>query len=133
MVHTQLQTSMCVYVFYVAEPIMVTNITTIIKDHTDNANVMLTCHVQYAYPTPNITWNIMTESSSNYNVIEENSTGNYILHNNGSLEVYHRFIYEESHVTVMCLASNEYGYAQSIFNVYEHAWFSRGTYVHYNR
>ena len=121
-------TYVCMYVFYVAKPIIVRNVTTIIKDHTDNTNVMLTCGVQYAYPTPNITWNIMTESCSDYNVIEENSTGNYILYNNGSLEVYHHFVYEESHVTVMCSAANKYGYAQSIFYFWEHEWFSRGMY-----
>ena len=108
---------------------MLYNTKTIIKGNNINRNslnIMLTCDVQYAYPIPNITWNIMTESSSDYNVIEENSTGNYILHNNGSLEVYHRFIYEEDHVTLKCLAANKFGFAQSVFHVWDREKFYQG-------
>ena len=99
---------------------MVINFTTIHKDQS-MGNVMLTCAVNYSYPTALLTWNIMTESSSGYDVIEENSTGNYVLLNNGSLEVYRRFIYEEDHVTVMCLATNKYGSAKSVFSIWDDA------------
>ena len=102
---------------------------TIIKER-HNINIMVTCAVKYSYPTAKITWNIMTESSNVYNVVKENSTGNYILHNNGSLEVYHRFIYEEDHVTVMCLATNEHGSATTLFHIWDHERFYQG--MHYN-
>ena len=91
-----------------------------------NVNIMLTCPVQYAYPIARVTWNIMTESSSIQRVIENNSTGNYILHNNGSLEIYHRFIYEEDHVTVTCTATNEYGSAQTVFHMWDPERFDQG-------
>ena len=110
---------------FVAKPIMVVNFTTIRKDQS-TGNVMLTCAVKYSYPTAVITWNVMTESSSVYDVVEENSTGNYVLLNNGSLEVYRRFIYEEDHVIVMCLASNKYGSAKSVFSIWDDEHFSEG-------
>ena len=116
-----------VFPLCVAKPIMFTNITTIRKDQS-TGNVMLTCGVKYSYPTAKITWNIMTESSITYDVIEENSTGNYILLHNGSLEVYRRFIYEEDHVTVKCLASNKYGSAETVFSIWDDEYFSQGQY-----
>ena len=119
---------MCVYYndfYFVAKPIMLHSQKSIIKDRS-NINVMLACDVKYAYPTAKITWNITTESSNIYRAIEENSTGNYILHNNGSLEIYHRFIYEEDHVMVMCLATNKYGSAHSVFHVWDPERFNRG-------
>ena len=111
----------------VAKPIMVINFnfTTIRKDQS-TGNVMLTCSVKYSYPTAKFTWNIMTESSSVYVAIEKNSSGNYILLNNGSLEIYRRFIYEEDHVTVMCLASNKYGSAKRVFSIWDDKYFSQG-------
>ena len=114
-------------VLYAAMPIMVINFTTIriVKDQS-TSNVMLTCPVQYAYPTAEITWNIMTESSSTGHMIKRNTTGNYILLNNGSLEVYHRFIYDEHHVTVTCSASNKYGTAQTVFSIWDNEYFSQG-------
>ena len=112
---------------HVAKPIMAINFTTIRKDHDQSTNnVMLTCAVQYAYPTAEITWNVMTESSSADHVIEKNSTGNYILLNNGSLEVYHRFIYDEHHVTVTCSAANKYGFAQTVFSIWNNEHFTKG-------
>ena len=104
---------------------MLINFTTIRKDQSPD-NVMLTCGVKYSYPTAETTWNIMTESSMTYDVIEENSTGNYILLNNGSLEVYRRYIYEEDHVTVTCLASNKYGSAETVFSIWDDEYFSQG-------
>ena len=104
---------------------MVIKFVTIRKDES-TSNVMLTCAVQYAYPTAEITWNIMTKSSRMYHVVEENSTGNYILHNNGSLEVYRRFIYEEDHVNVMCSASNKFGSAQTLFSIWDNEYFIEG-------
>ena len=110
---------------FVAKPIMVINFTTIHKDQS-TGNVILMCAVKYSHPTATLTWNIMTESSSEYNVVEENSTENYVLLNNGSLEVYRQFIYEEDHVTVMCLATNEYGSNQSVFSIWDDEYFSQG-------
>ena len=104
---------------------MLYNSTTIIKDRNSN-NVMLTCDVQYAYPTARVTWNILTESSNIRGVIEDNSTGNYLLHNNGSLEVYHRYIYEEDHVTAVCSAINQYGLGQSTFHIWDPKRFYQG-------
>ena len=87
---------------------------------------MLTCDIQYAYPPATISWNIMTESSNIHGVVEGNSTGNYTLHNNRSLEIYHHFIYEEDHVTVICLVSNKYGSGQSVFSIWDDEYFSQG-------
>ena len=114
-----------VYFHHVAKPIMANNFTTIRKKQS-TGNVMLTCVVNYSYPTAVLTWNIMTESSSVYDVVEENSTGNYVLLSNGSLEVYRRFIYEEDHVTVKCLATNKYGSAKSVFSIWDDEYFSQG-------
>lgn len=86
---------------------------------------MLTCAIKYNYPNAKVTWNIMTEHES-YGTIKENSTGNYILHNNGSLEIYHRFIYEEDHMTAMCTATNKYGSAQTVFHVWDPDRFYQG-------
>ena len=98
---------------------------TIVKDR-NNINLMLTCAIKYSYPNAKITWNIMTESSNAYGAVQQNSTGNYILHNNGSLEVYHRYIYEEDHITAMCLAVNKYGNAQTVFHLWDPEKFYQG-------
>ena len=111
-------------VLCVAKPMMITESATIRKDQSPN-NVMLTCPVQYGYPTAEITWNMMSKLTSMYLVLEENSTGNYILLNNGSLEVYRRFIYEEDHVNVMCLASNKFGSAQTVYSILDDEHFSQ--------
>ena len=117
---------MCsVFLSHVAKPIMVINFTIIRKDRSAG-NVMLTCAIKYSYPAAVLTWNIMTESSSVYDVVEENSTGNYVLLNNGSLEVYRRFIYEEDHVTVKCLATNKYGSVKSVFSIWDNEHFTQG-------
>ena len=58
---------------FAAKPIMFYSSKTIIKDRSHN-NIMLTCAVKYSYPTAVLTWNIMTESSSAYSVVKENST-----------------------------------------------------------
>ena len=113
------------FVLCIAKPIMVTNFTTMRKDQSAD-NVMLICAVKYAHPTATITWNIMTEPSNVYHVIEGNSTGNHILHNNGSLEVYRRVIYEKDHVMVMCSATNKYGFGQSVFSIWDDEYFSQG-------
>ena len=111
---------------FIAKPIMLNSSKTIIKESKRiNSNVMLTC-VHYAYPTAEITWNITTESSSVYRLVRENSTGNYILHNNGDLEVYHRYIFEEDHVTAVCTAANKYGAAQTVFHLWNHEKFYQG-------
>ena len=91
-----------------------------------NANTMLTCSIHYAYPTAKITWNIMTKSSKVYRQVKNNSTGNYILHNNGSFEVYNRYIYEEDYINVTCSAANKYGTVQSVFNLWDHELFFQG-------
>ena len=109
----------------VAKPIMATNST--IRKDVKTDNVMLTCDVKYAYPTANITWNITTESSGVYHMVKENSNnGNYVLLSNGSLEIYHRYVYEENHVTAVCSAANKYGSAQTVFSVWDPDYFSQG-------
>ena len=48
---------------------MAINFTTIRKDQS-TGSVMLTCAVNYYYPTAVLTWNIMTKSSSGYDVVK---------------------------------------------------------------
>ena len=109
---------------FTAKPIMLYSTRT--ENTKLSINIMLTCPVQYAYPIAKVTWSIMTESSSLQLVIEKNSTGNYILHNNGSLEIYHRFIYEEDHVTAVCTAANKYGSGQTAFHIWDPDRFKQG-------
>jgi len=85
-------------------------------------NVILSCGVQYAYPLPTIEWSILTPLSDEYILIQENST-NYKLHNNGSIEFLHRFLFEVGYMIVMCLATNAHGSGQRTFQLWEHETF----------
>ena len=71
----------------------------------------------------------MTELSSTYHKLEENSTGKYILHNNGNIEVYYRFILESDHLVFMCSAANVYGSAKNAFHLWNHDFFNQGLFA----
>ena len=110
-----------------AKPLTTGNITTIIKENDrENNNVVLSCGVYYAHPI--ITWNIMTESSSVYHSVAESSTGQYTVHKNGSLEVFHHFILESDHLICMCTctADNIYGSVEQTFHLWDHNIFYQG-------
>ena len=115
------------YSISVAKPILTANTTTIIKDQRrENNNALLTCEVSYAYPTPVITWRLLTDSSIVYEEVHSNFSGKYILYNNGSLEGYHRYILESNHLIVICMAANIYGSSQKVFHLWNYEFFSKG-------
>lgn len=87
-------------------------------------NLMLTCGVQYAYPSPDITWNITTPLSGYYDMYNPNSSLNYKLHSNGSIEIYHQFLFEEGYITVTCSATNIYGNNKNTFYLWDHGRFT---------
>ena len=91
-------------------------------------NLVLTCSVQYAYPLPTIEWYIMTPLSDDYTLIQE-STTNYKLLSNGSVEFLHRLLFEIGYVIVMCSATNVYGYDHSTFYIWEQQIFMGSKYV----
>ena len=90
---------------------------TIIMEH--RRNVMLTCGVQYAYPAPNIVWNITTPSSSFYGTQQNGATVGYKLYSNRSIEVYHQFLFDEGNIVVTCSATNIYGSSKEVFQLWE--------------
>ncbi|XP_065898900.1 immunoglobulin superfamily member 10-like [Dysidea avara] len=95
------------------------NTTTIIKDcKKDNNNVVLTCGIYY--PSAVVKWNIMMDSSTTHHSVEESSTGKYIVHNNGSLEVHHRYVSDNDHLIFMCSADNMNGSIEHVFHVWDH-------------
>ena len=89
-------------------------------------NIMLTCDIQYAYPTPSIEWNITTLSG--LSVVEQNSHGNfnYKNHRNGSIEIFHRFLFEMGHIITLCSVTNMHGYSEAIYHLWEHKMFVTG-------
>ena len=95
---------------------------------TQRENIMLTCGVQYAYPTPKIEWSIKTPSSD----IQQNSSTNssYIMHSNGSIEIYHQFLFEVKHIIASCSATNMHGSNKTVFHLWEHKIFTKGVYVY---
>ncbi|XP_065898904.1 contactin-5-like isoform X2 [Dysidea avara] len=102
------------------------NTTTIIKDcNKDNSNVVLTCGIYY--PSAVVKWNIMMDSSTTHHSVEESSTGKYIVHNNGSLEVHHRYVSDNDHLIFMCSADNMNGSIEQVFHVWDHNAFYQGT------
>ncbi|XP_065900378.1 neural cell adhesion molecule 1-A-like [Dysidea avara] len=108
-------------VLVTSKPLTTGNITTIIKENDrKNNNVVLSCGVYYAHPI--ITWTIMTESSSVYHSVAESSTGQYTVHKNGSLEVFHHFILESDHLICMCTCTgdNIYGSVEQTFHLWDH-------------
>ena len=94
-------------------------------------NIMLTCDIQYAYPTPSIEWNITT--SSGFSVVKQNSTENfnYKNHRNGSIEIFHRFLSEMKHIITLCTATNVHGYSEAIFHLWDHSTFVKGKNISY--
>ena len=111
---------------YTAKPSPITrNTTTIIKDcNKDNSNVVLTCGIYY--PSAVVKWNIMMDSSTTHHSVEESSTGKYIVHNNGSLEVHHRYVSDNDHLIFMCSADNMNGSIEQVFHVWDHNAFYQG-------
>lgn len=86
-------------------------------------HIMITCDVQYAYPTPIIEWNITTPLSGLF--VMQNISGNssYKLYSNRSIEIYYKFLLEEGYVIVTCSASNIYGLSKTTFHLWEHHTF----------
>ena len=91
--------------------------------------IILTC----AYPTAtlNVNWNITTPLSGLY-VIQENHNNNsdYKLHGNGSIEIYHQFLFEKDFIVVKCSANNPYWSITKTFHLWEHETFTESMYVH---
>jgi len=100
-----------------------------IRDQNDG-DIILLCEVDYAFPSPDISWSIMTDLSEGFTVIHENTTGSsdYELHSDGSIEVYYRFLFEEEYIVVMCSAFNLYGSAVKKFELWEKMAFEKGIY-----
>ena len=88
----------------------------------ESNDIVLTCNVQYAYPLPTIKWYIMTSLSDNYTLIHQNTT-DYKLLSNGSVEFLYRFLFEMGYMSVMCSATNVYGYEHSTFILWEYNTF----------
>jgi len=125
--HTKLLLFLCT----AAKPIMLVQLDhdPIILQQTNN--IMLTCGVQYAYPIPNIKWNITTPlSATGPYIMQENFNNNsgYKLHSNGSIEVYHRFLLEKGYIIVKCSASNIHGSGKKTFNLWDHKTFTESMY-----
>ena len=106
--------------FNAAKPLITTASITLVMEQ--RKNIVLTCEMRYAYPLPTIEWYIMIPLSDEYTLIQENST-NYILHNNGSIEFLHRFLFEMGYVIIMCSATNVYGSGNSTFHLWEYETF----------
>ena len=114
------------FTYFVAQPILTANITTIINDQNEIKNAVLTCEVSYAYPVPTITWRFLSETSTDYEKVNNSFSGNYILYRNASLEVYHRFIIDNNHLIFVCTAANKYGSSQRVFHLWNKEMFSKG-------
>ena len=105
-----------------AKPILLRESNTIIKEEREN--ILLTCDLEYAYPLPNITWSIKSALSDNYIVMKNSSVErDYALHNNFTIEIYHRFLSEAGYLNVMCSVDNLYGSAQMVYHLWEDAAF----------
>ena len=97
------------------------------KPHTQRENIMLTCGIQYAYPTPKIEWSVKTPSSVLLDMQQNSSTNtNYFMHSNRSFEIYHRFLFEVEHVIALCTATNIHGSNKTVFHLWEHKSFTKG-------
>ena len=119
---TKQSTNLCI----IAKPMMNVEhqVITIGNDGDQSDNIMLTCGVQYAYPTPNIIWNITTPFNAMHQ--KSNSNSNYRIHTNGSIEIYHRFLSEEEHIIASCLATNVHGSSKTDFHLWERRVFTKG-------
>ena len=119
---TKLLTNLCI----IAKAMMNAElqVITIGTNGDQSDNIMLTCGVQYAYPAPNIIWNITTPFNSVHQ--NSNSNSNYRIHTNGSIEIYHRFLTEEQHIIASCSATNVHGSSKTDFHLCEHRVFTKG-------
>jgi len=68
----------------------------------------------------------MMDSSAMHQTVEESSAGKYIVHDNGSLEVHHRYISDNDHLMFMCLTENQDGSFEHVFHVWNHTAFYQG-------
>ena len=97
-------------------------------NHGDQSeNIMLNCDIQFAHPTPNITWSISTDFSAMHH--NSNSNSNYRIYSNGSIEIYHRFLSEQEHIIALCSATNVHGSSKTEFHLWEHSVFTKGMHV----
>jgi len=110
------------YVCSVAKPIM--NVEHELKFGEERRNIVLTCDIKYAYPTPVIKWSITTPLSGQYTM--QNGSSDHKLLGNGSIEIYHRFLSEKKHVIALCLATNMHGSSKKKFHLWEHKIFTKG-------
>ena len=114
------------FTYFVAKPILTANTTTITNNPSEIKNAVLTCEVSYAYPVPAVTWRFLSETSTDYEEVHKNFSGNYILYRNASLEVYHRFIIDNKHLIFVCTVANKYGSSQRVFHLWNKEIFSKG-------
>ncbi|XP_065898890.1 immunoglobulin superfamily member 10-like isoform X3 [Dysidea avara] len=110
-------------IIVLSKPIMHMQPETIVKDEETANNILLTCSVTYAYPTPNITWSIINPLSNTYALAQGNSS-NYKLHCNGTIEIYHNFLSQRGFMALTCTATNMYGSVEKKFYLWEHGIFA---------
>jgi len=95
----------------------------------ERSNIMLTCGVQYTYPIPIIKWNITTPLYTNglYIMQEKfNNNSDYKLYSNGSIEIYHEFLFEVGHIIITCFTNNIHGSDNNkTFHLWEQETFKR--------
>lgn len=98
----------------------------------EQRSITLSCDMRYAYPTPSIQWKI-TIPSSGLHIVLQNTSNNagYKLYGNRSTEIYHKFMVEEGHIVVTCLATNMYGSNKKVFQLWDKYTFTKSTYVQY--
>ena len=119
---TKQPTNLCI----IAKPMMNAERQVIMigNDGDQSENIMLTCGVQYAYPTPKIIWNITTPFNAMY--YNSNNNSNYRIYTNGSIEIYHRFLFEEQHIIASCSAINVHGSSKTDFHLWERRVLTKG-------
>ena len=100
---------------------------TIVKDEETANNILLTCSVTYAYPTPNITWSIINPLLNTYALAQGNSS-NYKLHCNGTIEIYHNFLSQRGFMVLTCTATNMHGSVEKKFYLWKHGIFANSKY-----
>ena len=123
---------MCITItnlYIIAKPIMNAEYQVItMGNHREQiGNIMLTCDIQHAYPTPDIVWSISTPFSAMHHNSHSNS--NYRIHSNGSIEIYHRFLSEEKHIIVSCSATNVHGSSKTEIHLWEYNVFTKGMHI----
>ena len=96
---------------------------TIVKDEATADNILLTCDVQYAYPASSITWSILDSLLNTYVTLQGNSTS-FTLNTNGTIEIYHHFLFKRGFVALTCSVTNRYGSIQNKFYLWEHGIFA---------